>query len=260
MKSRKRVLVVSDFHSGHIRGLTHPGFDRDNEPERHRTSWRIRRHVWNWFADTTDRLGRVDILIVNGDAIDGRGEASGGTELIYPDRNDQVEMAVAAIKHIGAGKILMSYGTPYHTGKFEDWEDQIAREVKAEKIGGEDSIDINGTIFNYRHHVGRSSVPHGRHTAVSREKLWNTLWAERGEYPRADIIIRSHVHYFNYAGGSDWLAMTTPALQGYGSKYGNRKVTGTVDIGMVVFNVAKNGDYAWKPLLLRLPFQPPISL
>jgi len=220
----------------------------------------MRRTVWNWFADTTDQLGKIDILVVNGDCIDGKGEASGSTELLYSDRADQVELAVAAIKHIGAGKILMSYGTPYHVGKEDDWEDLIAREVNAEKIGGEDTVDVNRLLINYRHHVGRSTIPHGRHTAVAKEVLWNSLWAERGEYPKASVLIRSHVHYFNYCGSVDWLAMTTPALMGYGGKYGTRKMSGTVDIGMVVFNVAKSGEYSWKPVLLRLPLVSPISL
>ena len=259
-RRRKRVLVISDTHCGHELGLTPPAFDRDMRPEQGGSVWDMRRIMWSWFKDKVDHMGKIDLLIFNGDAIDGRGEASGGTELTHPDRNDQVEMAVAAIKYIGAGKILMSYGTPYHTGKFEDWEDAVAREVKAEKIGGEDNLSVNGTIFNYRHHCGRSSVPHGRHTAIASEKLWNMLWAERGEYPKADILIRSHVHYFNYAGGADWLALTTPALQGYGTKFGGRRMTGTVDIGMVVFNVDKSGEYSWKPVLLRLPLQHPISL
>lgn len=260
MKSRKRVLVVSDFHCGHELGLTHPGFDPDTRPKNGTHSYDVRRFMWNWFADKTNRIGKVDILIVNGDAIDGKGEASGGTELIYPDRNDQVEMAVAAIRHIGAGKVLMSYGTSYHTGKEEDWEDAIAREVNAEKIGGEDTVDINGLLINYRHHCGRSSIPHGRHTAIAREALWNVLWGERGEYPKADVLIRSHVHYFNYCGGSEWLALTTPSLQGYGAKYGGRRMSGTVDIGVVVFNIDKGGEYSWKPILLRLPLNGPILL
>lgn len=259
MKRRKRVLVISDLHCGHVIGLTPPGWDRDTAPEQKSQLWDMRRTIWDWYAETVDRLGKIDILLVNGDSIDGKGEASGGTEQLYSDRNKQVNMASAAIKQVGAGKIFMSYGTPYHTGKMEDWEDAVAREVKAEKIGGEDTIDINGLIINYRHHIGRSTIPHGRHTSPAKERLWNMIWAERGEYPKADVVIRSHVHYFNYCGGGGWMALTTPALQGYGTKYGGRRMTGTVDIGMVVFNVAKNGEYSWKPVLLRLPSHPPIS-
>lgn len=258
-KKRRRVLVLSDFHCGSVIGLTPPAFDDKTEPELKPQLWNMRRIIWNFFADTVDRMGKIDLLIVNGDAIDGKGEGSGGTELLYADRATQVEMAAAAINHVGAETTLMSFGTSYHTGKLEDWEEGVADKVDAEKISGEDNVNVNGCIINYKHHTGRSSVPHGRSTAIAKDKLWNVLWAQRGEYPLANIIIRSHVHYFNFCGSSDWLALTTPALQGYGSKVARRTV-GTVDIGLVVFNIARNGQYTWKPMLLRLPLQHPISL
>ena len=155
---------------------------------------------------------------------------------------------------------FLCHNTPYHTGQLEDWEDAVARDVGAEKIGGEDVIDVNGLIINYRHHVGRSTIPHGRFTPVAKEMLWNLLWAERDEYPKADVLIRSHVHYHVYCGSPGWLAMTTPALQGYGTKYGGRRMSGTVDIGMVVFDVRGKERYTWMAELLRLPKKPPISL
>ena len=256
----KRVLVVSDFHCGHLVGLTPPGFDADREPQRHREFYDMRRTIWRWFKRTVNKLSPIDILIVNGDAVDGKGPASGGTEQLYMDRNDQVEMAVAVIRTIDAKKIVMSYGTGYHTGKLEDWEDAIAREVGAEKIGGEDTIDVNGLLINYRHHVGRSTIPHGRFTPIAKEMLWNMLWAERGEYPLADVLIRSHVHYFTHCGDGDWLAVTTPALQGYGTKLGGRRMTGTVDIGVFILDVFSKEKYTWRSKRLKLRVKEPLSM
>ena len=60
------------------------------------------------------------------------------------------------------------------------------------------------------------------------------LWAVRGA-TEANVIVRSHVHYFNYCGGSNWLALTTPALMGLGDKYGSRVPSGTVDYGLISF-------------------------
>jgi hypothetical protein len=134
--------------------------------------------------------------------------------------------------------------TPYHTGQEEDWEDVLAREVGA-KIGAHEWVDINGLVFDVKHHVGSSQIPHGRHTAVARERLWSQLWAEREQTPKADVIIRSHVHYFDYCGGRDWLAMTTPALQGLGTKFGARRCSGTVDFGLLSFDVASRDEWSW---------------
>ena len=257
---KKRVLVISDFHSGHVLGLTHPGFDYESGRKTETAHYQVRRTIWNWYKEKVKSL-KPDIVIMNGDAIDGKGEKSGGTEQITTDRDEQCEMALAGLQAIPRRpKFFMSYGTGYHTGNLEDWEDIIAREIRAEKIGAEDTISVNGLNINYRHHIGRSGIPHGRHTAVAKEKLWNNIWSERGEYPKADVILRSHVHYHNYAGGPGWLAMTTPALQGYGSKYGARRCTGTVDVGIVHFDIKGKDDWTWKAHILRFPAEQPLSV
>ena len=260
MRDFKRILTIADFHSGHEIGLTHPGYDPDKPPKKRPECWFMRRTIWDWYAKTVDLLKPIDILIVNGDAIDGRGPKSGSMELIYLDRQDQCDMAVAAIKHVQAKKIVMSYGTAYHTGQLEDWENLIAKDVGALKIGSEDNIDVYGAIINYRHHIGRSSVPYGRHTAIAKEHLQNQLWAERDEYPLANFIIRSHVHYHVHAGGFGWTAITTPALQGYGTRLGARRMSGTVDIGVTVIDVYPDGRLTWRCPKLRLPMHKALSL
>ncbi len=258
-RKRKTVVVASDLHCGHQVGLTHPDFDarpQDSRSDAYHL-WKLRRSCWNFVVDKAAQLQPIDLLIVNADCIDGKGDKSGATELITVDRNEQCDMAIAGIEQFNAGNTVMSYGTSYHTGVREDFEDQIAKSVGALKIGSHDWVDVNGLVFDYRHHVGSSVIPHGRHTAVARERLWSVLWAERGEYPRGDVIIRSHVHYFAYCGGSDWLAMTTPALQAYGSKFGARRASGVVDYGFVSFDVTSRESYEWREHILRFKRQKP---
>jgi len=254
----KRMVVISDLHCGHLVGLTHPDFDgRPNDPtSAHYKLWQTRRKCWRWYKRKIAELQPVDILIVNGDCIDGKGKKSGGTELLQPDRGEQVDMAAAAIEMVDAKTVVMTYGTPYHTGVDEDWENQVAKHksVDAYKIGGHDQFDVNGVVVDYRHFIGGSSIPHGRFTAIARERLWNMLWAEYDEYPKADIIIRSHVHYHIYCGEElSWFAMTTPPLQAYGSKFGTRKMSGKVHFGIVHFDIESRLEWSWKSHILRFP-------
>lgn len=244
-KKALTVLAMSDTHCGHALGLTPPDWDVSKKVEH----YAMRRAIWDWFNNAVPK--KPDILIFNGDAIDGKGQASGGSEQMYMDWDDQVQMAADIIDTINPGLTVMSYGTGYHTGKDKDFEDDLARLVGAASIGGEDDIDIRGNIFNYKHHLGRSTVPHSRSTAVLKDALWNMIWADRGEYPKADVLLRSHVHYHQYAGTSDILAMTLPSLQGYGTKYGGRRMTGTVDVGFVTFKVRGKRDYDWRSHLWR---------
>ena len=264
MKKDKTVLVLSDFHCGHLVGLT--------PPSRHSIYTgsnkvllkfeQVRQQLWDMFSKIIKSLGVIDVLIVNGDLIEGKGSRSGGTELITTDRFQQADMAAEIIRFIKPKKVAITYGTPYHTGDEEDFEKVIVKELrdgsnkyKPESISLASHLylNINGVKFDCKHHIASSSVPYGRTTAISRENLWNLVWADttNGSVPRSDVFIRSHVHYHVYSGDSQKLCMTTPALQGLGTKFGSRKCSGVVDWGVVVFNVTDKGEYTWRGIIPR---------
>jgi hypothetical protein len=255
-----RILVISDLHCGHRAGLTPPRWQiKPSGPERHWTKREkfsvIQKESWEWYSRNVKASGPYGLIVCNGDAIDGRGERSGGTELIATDLEEQCDMAEVCIQQaMSRGtKLVMTYGTAYHTGQLEDWENRIASNLKAEKIGSHEWIETHGKVFDFKHHIGSSGIPHGRHTAVSKDRLWNLLWAARSQQPNADVLIRSHVHYFQYCGDSTMgLRMTTPALQTMGSKYGSRRCSGVVDFGFIVFDVDKSG-MSWGEVLADLP-------
>lgn len=247
----RRVLACSDLHCGHKVGLTPPAWWVSSD----RVIGQVQREFWVWWEQTLAGLGPFDAALVLGDMIDGRGERSGGTELITTDRMEQCQIAAACLRAIPMtenGRMVGVKGTPYHTGDSEDYEDIVAGLLGNMTIGGHEWADAGGVVFDLKHKVGGSQIPHGRHTAIAKERLWNILWSEREYAPRADIILRGHVHYHNFCGGSDWLAMTLPALQGPGSKYGVRQCSGTVDFGFVVFEIDNNGGYTWTPHLLNI--------
>jgi hypothetical protein len=252
MSKTKRVLVIADMHCGHVVGLTPPEHHWLKSMDRYH---KIQIKLWQYYSEILDKIRPIDILIVNGDSIDGRGERSGSRELITTDRRQQVKMACDCINFVEAEKIVLTYGTPYHVGNEEDWEDQIADGVDAVTIGGHEFIDVNGLIFDVKHKIGSSTIPHGRHTPIAKEKLWNIMWREKKNQPDSNVIIRSHVHYFDYCGASNWLGMTTPALQGLGSMYGKRQCSGTVDWGLVWFDVNSQENFTWKAEIVEVELQ-----
>lgn len=254
----RRVVIIADPHSGDVLGLTHPDFDGDRRDPLYHKLYRARREYWNFFASTIAILKPIDILILNGDAIAGKGEKSGGIELIVNDRHEQCDMAVAAIEECGKPDIYMTSGTPYHTGVTEEFEREIAKTVKAVKFGRHDWLSVNGLVFDYRHFISGSQMPYGRHTAGARDRVWNVLWNEDGAYPKADILIRSHVHYFSFEGGANWMFVTTPALQGKGTKFGAERMSGTVDFGLLSFDVMSKTDWSWSRHILRFKPQKPL--
>jgi len=248
----KRVVILSDLHCGHRAGLTPVGWQyEDNTTDHIRNKYgQMQDVMWKWYCAEIEKLKPIDVLIVNGDAIDGKGNKSGSTEQLEADRKKQVDIAAECIELVEAKKIYIIYGTPYHTGADEDWEDVLAEKVDAAKIGSHEWIDVSGLVFDCKHRVSSSIIPHGRLTAILREQLWNMLWSANGGQPLADVIIRSHVHYYRFAGDGKRLVMITPALEGPGTKYGSRQMTGTVDIGFVHFDVESKDTYSWESHLI----------
>ena len=259
----KRVVVISDLHCGHRIGLTPPKFQIQTSGSSSQRFSKKYYHaqvaLWDAYAKMIKNLGKIDILIVNGDAIDGRGERSGSTELLYVDRNVQVDVAAECINYAKANTVLMLRGTDYHAGSSESFEDNIAEKVGAKKIEDHGWYDINGVVLDVKHFVGSSGIPHGRSTAAKKSQMWNLIWAERNEQPRGKpgkiVIIRSHAHYFDYSGNADYLAIITPALQGMGSKFGARICEGTVDFGLIYFDIQKDGEWSWGWDIVRVKEQ-----
>jgi hypothetical protein len=241
----KRILLRGDGHSGHKAGLTPPPWQSlNNDPD---PRWaEIRAVLWKHYADIVDRLKPIYCQIDVGDSIDGKGERSGGTEQIVADRNEQVKMAAWGLNYAEAEHNVMVYGTPYHVGRDEDLEDAVADHVKnLDKLGSHEWVEVNGVVFDIKHKVASSAIPYGKGTPIAREWLWNALWAERDMQPRADIIVRGHVHYPYFVGEpGEWYACTLPALQGLGTKFGARQCSGIVKWGLAYVDVFENGEWS----------------
>ena len=259
MSDTMTAVGMGDLHCGHIAGLTPPRWMTNKHNAQ---LYAEQKESWEAYESWIDLIGPVDALMVNGDCIDGKGKRSGSSELITADRLGQADMAAECIKQFKAKKVYMSKGTPYHTGDGEDFEQVIADKVGA-VISDQIWVSINGIVFNLKHKIGSSSIPHGRATSLSKEWVWNTLWDEISGAPKADVFLRSHVHYHTFVGNSQYLAMTLPALQASNTKFGARQCSGTVDFGLVEFKI-KEGDtvntMTWKPYIKRLEAVAPTLL
>lgn len=242
----KRMVVMSDLHCGHRVGLTPPKWQYNDESKYSN----IQRNMWDMFKTELAKISPVDILVINGDAIDGQGKKSGGTEQITTDRNEQVDMANECIQQVKAPKVYMTYGTGYHTGSEEDFESILATQISS-RIKSHLQLNVNGLIFDFKHKVGSSSVPYARSSAIGKEQVWNIIWSESKGMPVSDVIIRSHVHYYDFSKRNGKTMITTPALQGYGSKYGARSCSGTIDIGFLSFEITSKEEWSMTEHLIN---------
>lgn len=262
-----RVLAMADTQCGHLYGLTPPGWGATPTPgftdedgnilnEREKAA-AAAVEFWNWFKSVVEPLKPIDVLIFNGDAIDGNQKRSGATECWTADRAQQVDMAADIVEYIRPKRALFTRGTPYHVGTAEDWEDQLAHRIGEQDWCEESCIkdhlfaDIRGTVFDVKHEAGRTSVPYSKATQVSKHQLFNVLQADAGIEPKSDILLRAHAHLYIAVDGPDFLAVSMPSLQLH-SKHGARRVLGDVDIGIMHFDLYDGGRYSWTKHLVQL--------
>jgi len=100
-----RLGIISDLHAGSRSGLTPPGWQyaKDADTRERKTYGEIQRKVWAWYSRKVRAL-ECDTLVVNGDAIDGKGERSGGTEQFEMDRHEQAMIAARCIREVVGAK------------------------------------------------------------------------------------------------------------------------------------------------------------
>ena len=97
----KKVVVIADLHSGSRVGLTPPQWQqiehKNSENEFIRNCYTIRREMYDWYEKEIRSLAPIDILVCNGDAVDGPGTKSGGTDQISSKIDEQKDMAFHCI-------------------------------------------------------------------------------------------------------------------------------------------------------------------
>lgn len=98
----KRIVALGDLHCGHVVGLCPPAYHTRPEAKK------LQVELWRHYTRTLDALQPIDAVIANGDLIDGRGERSGGTELIEPDVIKQCEMATHCLQYARAKSYFLS--------------------------------------------------------------------------------------------------------------------------------------------------------
>lgn len=242
--SSKTLVCISDLHCGSVFGLTPPAYYEADDERRG-----MQQEAWRAFSSIVREWQSPDVLLVNGDCIEGTQKLQGGAELTTPDRNVQCEMAVKAISMFRAKKILMTYGSKYHVGEqAEDFEYNIAQDLGA-KVGGRLFFELAGLVVDARHKVGSSNIPHGRATLILKEMMWDLMKESTEAGPRVRCVIRSHVHYHIWIEQGNRVMFTTPALQLSRGRFGSRECLGETHWGAIRLKI-KDGKVIDKEVQL----------
>jgi len=278
----KRMIALADTHIGSQYGYF---------PQHMRSTRMIPKAIYNTSVVASEWLdyqiakfrprGGYDVCLCNGDLIDGKGEITGGREIIESAIIEQCNLGTNFLKTIKAKDYILTAGSGYHVGNKEDYEAICAKDMGCEKLYSQIAFQINSKWFEARHFTtGGTSPTTNKAQSIKKDQIYtaldkhsldigcsNDLFKKLGEYtekvedesiktnaPLPTVYIRAHVHKHDYMSGSsgDILLMTLPGLQ-LKSIYGDRKCVGIVDYGFVVFDVTEKGVMSWFPVKQRIP-------
>lgn len=232
MLPSKRVLVLSDLHCGASAGLTPPKWQFEELAL-------LQVPLWNWYKAEVQKIGPVDMLVVNGDMVDGEGKKE-TLDQITTDVGKQIKMAIACLEIVKAKQIVMTYGTPFHTVGSFDYEEPIAEHFGC-SIRDTQKVRVNGTLFNFRHVIGQSGTAYTQGTQAYKEAIRELLRAVDMGHAQPEYIIRSHVHNAFQSGSPERAGITSPCLEIPLSRNGRRYRPWRYHVGMMEFVVDEKG-------------------
>jgi len=188
------IGIIADLHCGSKCGLLPPSYWNDYTPDAIK---------WLWEQYTTLLTlwpKRLDLLIINGDPIDGKQSRAAGTGLVDNDLSGQVRIAIECLEPFveRSGKTIRMCGTAYHESfdgplaaldehfgitRPPTYQKEIIRDIELE----------DGAILNIKHQPEGEGMLY-RGTGYDRELLWATVTETLKHFPRATHIVRAHIH------------------------------------------------------------------
>lgn len=147
---------------------------------------------------------------------------------------------------------FLSHNTAYHaSSQAEDFEYTIAQKLGA-VIEGRLYLNIEGVVFDIRHKIGTSTIPHGRATALLKEIMWDLIEQANEVGPKVKVIVRSHAHYHIWIETADQIAFITPGLQLKRGRFGSRECSGEIHWGAIRLTVDKGAVVCKEKDILKL--------
>jgi hypothetical protein len=287
-KSSKTIVVVADIHDGNINAVCTPEAARRIPHKRKRKLADQLYEGWQWCIDQLSKK-ETDLLIVNGDAIDGSNYKDLGSEVWTTSMGQQADDCVELLKEYRYRNVICTTGSGYHVKRGNDeFEEILSKALITRETDGRISkmLRDNGIpnvveikegntrvqshlyrytdykwkfkalneIFSVTHHIGFSQVEFYRSTPLAREMVTTELDSYKfaPEDTRPTILIRSHAHYYVMLDYSGSTGIITPAWK-FPDEYLHRKgIGGTLpSIGTIEIILEPNGEKLIKKHLVK---------
>mgnify|MGYP001604794637 FL=1 len=215
----KRLVVVSDIHPCSKFGPVPPDWKMTDGSPAHSTE--TTNEIYEFYLKCVENFGKPDILVCNGDLVDGIQHLNAGREIWSSEAHEQIALATHLLKMWRPKETYVTYGTRYHVESGGVMVERIiAQKLGAKLVGWQIPLKVEGCRCRFSHEISVSTSSwQYRTTSLSRELVLDRL--QYGD-ESSNLLVFSHAHYFAYAGYSQQLGIINPGFQGQ-TPYGARK-------------------------------------
>ena len=240
-KGVKRVLFISDLHSGSLVSLLHPKYKvNEGDPS---TSYSItlnpiQEFLWKEWKFMCDKIGHVDIVCLVGDMVDGPNKKGEGVGTWTTNMEDQIDNVVKLLKMIDTDRFVGVLGSLYHTKDNLNCDAEVLRRLGSKEWDWDMCLSVDDIKFHVKHTVGttRSTFMY-RPTKIAREML--LLMQNKEKMGEFDFIVRGHVHtemYLDMLGSTGMAGFTLPCWKAR-DDFVKRYISDSGDHGWYLFDV-----------------------
>jgi len=157
---------------------------------------KVQEQLYNRYLECVDEFRRPDVLLLNGDLLDGSGSIDSGRDIAFTSAFDQMRIAEHMIKLWDAKHVLITYGSRYHVERDAVTMERIlAERVHATEYGFILKPTLNGIRCSFAHEVPVGTNWAYRPTAAATQLVVNRL---QNAGTSVQLLVRSHVHQSCY--------------------------------------------------------------
>jgi UDP-2,3-diacylglucosamine pyrophosphatase LpxH len=195
-----------------------------------------------------ETVGHIDIVVCNGDIVEGPDVFAQGVGLTSPSMETQVAVSKKLLQMIDCDEYLFTSGSGYHTKRNPNGDFLVCQMLDGKWLKQNGFFKVDDVTFHMRHWQPYSTTPYARCNSLMKDAY---IMDSQGS--NVDIYIRSHTHRFNYAGNNKYITISTPCWKGL-DDFMNQRSQEIPDNGYIVMDI-DGVDYNWSQYVFNIPLQ-----
>lgn len=260
----KSIVVFSDIHVGSKYSVCSEEPELDDGGS-YRPSKIQKKFNRAWIDSIDELITKPDVLVINGEPIDGNNRRTLGDSCWSTNQFDQLNDCIKLVKLIPYKKLYLIRGSGYHSDRDSlNFEKLFGKSIGAEKytsvVGNQTYSDFEATFkgfgkhIHFTHHVGYSGWWQYRSTPIARELVKMHFNHKQNGY-HTDVLVRSHVHYYVEVRFPNTKGLSTPAWKfpdGFLYRGGEPEMP---TVGNIEIIIEPNGKIEIEPHIAEVNFE-----